>query len=117
MPALNIVNPSQFHSRTNSTFHKYCICCRVLREGILQPLEQLRLVVRVVDDGHGELVCPGVLLLGLAVGDLADQLVVLDLEMALEHLRHHHRTRGLGVNHATAVKLLKNVLSLNILHS
>ena len=51
--------------------------------------------------------CPGVLLLRLAVGDLADQLVVLDLEMALEHLRHHHRTRGLGVYHTTAVKFLK----------
>ena len=60
--------------------------------------------------------CPGVLLLRLAVGDLANQLVVLDLEMALEHLRHHHRTRGLGVYHTTAVKLLK-MLTLNMLHS
>ena len=52
--------------------------------------------------------CPGVLLLGLSVGDLRDQLIVPNLELLTENLGHHHGAGGLGVDHAAAVEVLEH---------
>ena len=51
---------------------------------------------------------PGVLLLGLSVRDLCDQLIVTDLEVAsAEYLRDDQGPCGLGVYDAATVKLLQ----------
>ena len=52
--------------------------------------------------------CPGVLLLGLSVGDLRDQLIVPNLELLTENFGHHHGAGGLGVDHAAAVEVLEH---------
>ena len=50
---------------------------------------------------------PGILLLGLPITDLSDQLVVADLKVArAEYLRDDQGPGGLGVDDTAAVKLL-----------
>ena len=51
---------------------------------------------------------PGILLLGLPITDLSDQLIVADLKVArTEYLRDDQGPSGLGVDDTAAVKLLE----------
>ena len=90
------------------TFYNNCIGFWILCKCILEVVKQLGLVIWVVDYGYLELVCPGILLLSLPVGYLSDQLIVPDFEMVAEYLRDDHGASGLGVDDATAVKLLEH---------